>query len=310
VAVYAGNGSATLGGIYSSADATVAKDGQHTVSLTAPADQNRVQAVNVPLSVVVSHTGSGTATDVHFQVALTADFAAPVRDFTLVALPDGYTTTVQTALSDQTKYYWRARAAYAGSGLWQAWTPARWFMVDTATGRGFADAHMNIGVTLTADPDSVAYVHENIGVIVAPTSFSVAYVLENVGLKFTPDPDGVAYVHEGDVSTNPPAPYIWFLLPAAGRSGDGVRIFCFGVGDLQATFAGSVELDYGSTVGWVAVPVISWQTFPPGPEAYTALRKLDPAAGYIDMQHSVIEIVIPDGALPPGYPLRIRTVTP
>lgn len=310
MATYSGSGTATLAGILSGADATVAKDGQHAVVLTAPADQNRVQAVNVPLSVVVSHTGSGTATDVNFQVSLTADFAAPDRDFTLVALPDGYTTTVQTALTDQTKYYWRARAAYAGTGLWQEWTPARWFMVDTATGRAFADAHMNIGVTLTADPDSVAYVHENVGVIVAPTSFSVSDVSENVGLKFTPDPDGVAYVHEGDVSTNPPGPHLWFLAPAAGRSGDGIKLYCFGVGDLPATYSGVVELDYGGGRGWVAVPVTSWQTYPAGPDAYTAARRLDPEAGYIDMQHTVLEITIPDGAAPPGYPVRIRTVTP
>jgi hypothetical protein len=116
------------------------------------------------------------------------------------------------------------------------------------------------------------------------------------------------YVYLGDVSTNPPDPHLWFLVPAAGRSGDGIKIYCFGVGDLQATFSGLVELDYG--FGWVSVPVTSWQTFPAGPNAYLASRMLDPEAAYIDMQHTAVEITIPDGALPPGYPLRIRTVTP
>jgi len=75
-------------------------------------------------------------------------------------------------------------------------------------------------------------------------------------------------------------------------------------------YSGSVELYYGTARGWVTVPVVSWQTFPPTANAYTAARKLDPETAYIDMQHSIVEIVVPDGAVPPGYPTRIRTVTP
>jgi hypothetical protein len=124
------------------------------------------------------------------------------------------------------------------------------------------------------------------------------------------DPDGVEYAHYGDVNTLAPFPHIWFLRPAAGRSGDGINIFCFGVGDLAETYTGSVELDFGGTIGWVAVPVVAWNTMPPTPDAYTAARLLDAETAYIDMQHSVVQITIPDGAIPPGYPLRIRTVTP
>jgi hypothetical protein len=155
-----------------------------------------------------------------------------------------------------------------------------------------------------------SYVDENTGPADNRKSLAIQYTDRNVGFAVNLVSIGWGYAALGDVNTAPPTPHVWFLKPAAGRSGDGINIYCFGVGDLIETYAGSVELDYGGTIGWVAVPVTSWQTFPPGPEAYTMARKLDQETGYIDMQHSVVQITIPDGALPPGYPLRIRTVTP
>jgi hypothetical protein len=281
----------------------------YAVALAGPPAGTRPPSLAVPLSLLVSST-SAINTDVAVQVSVDPAFGSLAYSNTLTNRADGIHSVTVSGLADQTKYYWRARAAETGTTTWTAWTPAWTFTPDLSAGKAFGYVYLNAGADAVPDPDSVGWVAENVGVAVTPSSVGFGAVSENVGVAVTLSGVGFGYAHYGDASTNPPDPRIWFLLPAAGRSGDGIRIFCFGVGDLAATFSGSVELDYGSILGWVAVPVISWQTFPPGPEAYTALRKLDPAAGYIDMQHTVIEIVIPDGAVPPGYPVRIRTVTP
>lgn len=281
----------------------------YAVALDGPPSGTRPPSRAVPLTLLVSST-SAINTDVAVEVSADPAFGSLFYSNTLTDRADGIHSVTVSGLVDQTKYYWRARAAETGTTAWAAWTPAWTFTPDLSAGKAFAYVNLNAGADLQPDPDSVAYVAENVGAELTPSGTGFGYVGENVGVMVTLSGLGFGYAHYGDASTNPPDPRVWFLLPAAGRSGDGIRIFCFGVGDLVGTYSGSVELDYGGTVGWVSVPVISWQTFPPGPDAYTAARKLDPAAGYIDMQHSVVEIVIPDGAAPPGYPVRIRTVTP
>lgn len=70
-----------------------------------------------------------------------------------------------------------------------------------------------------------------------------------------------------------------------------------------------VEINYGGE-NWEPVQVLGWQTYPPDPNAYTELRMIDPETEHIDMQHTVIEITVPEEAVPPGYPIRIRTNGP
>jgi hypothetical protein len=185
------------------------------------------------------------------------------------------------------------------------------FTPDLNSGRAFGYVESNLGVFLVQEPDvtSVEYVNLNFGVYLVQERdvTSAEYVNLNHGVEITLDPDGVEYVHYGDVNTLTPTPHIWFLKPKSGRPGDGIRIFCFGVGDLQATFSGVVEAYWGPVIGWVAVPVITWQTYGPTAAAYTALRQLDELAEIIDMQHTVIEITVPLTALPPGMPVRIKT---
>ena len=306
---YTGASTVTLEGMVSGADPTIGKDGSHVVQLKSPADQNRVQSTNVPIQMVVSHTGSGTATDVNLQISLTADFANPVQDLTLTNRADGYVGSTVTGLIDQTKYFWRARAAYAGSGLWGVWTATMSFTVDTATGRAFHYVHQNVGVATLSDRDAVHSVQENVGLIYAPGSFAAHSVQENIGLALYVDPDAVHWAH-WDVNTNTPVPMLWFLKPPTGRAGDGIRIFCFGAGDLQAQYGAVVEIDYGGSRGWQSVPVISWQTYPASVNAYTAARVIDADAEIIDVQHTVVEILIPEDAVPAGYPIRIRTEGP
>jgi hypothetical protein len=303
-------GSATIGGVTGSAALLVGAQG---ITPYSPTSGSRIQTLALFLSIFVGRT-DGLNSDIEWQVATDAAFSNVVWSTSLSNQPAGQKSVITSTMVDKTTYYWRARASLTGAGTWTAWTPTRTVTPDLNTGRGYAYIHENVGVTVSPEPDvtSVQPVHENVGVLLTLDRdvTSVQPVHLNVGFRLYPDPDAVQYVHEGDVNTLPPTPHIWFLSPAAGRSGDGIRIFCFGVGDLVSTYAGSVQLYYGSVLGWVTVPVVSWQTFPPGPNAYTAARMLDPETGYIDMQHSVVEIVVPDGALPPGYPLRIRTVTP
>lgn len=280
----------------------------YAVALDGPPAGTRPPSLAVPLTLLVSST-SALNTDVAVQVATDAGFASVVYSNTLTNRADGIHSVTVSGLVNATKYYWRARAAETGTTSWAAWTPAWTFTPDLAAGKGFGYVSENVGAQLTPDPDSVAFVDENVGVIVSPSSVGFGYNSENVGVVVTLSGLGFGYAHYGDASTNPPGPHVWFLLPAAGREGDGIGIYCFGVGDLVGTYAGSVELFYAGA-GWVAVPVVSWQTFPPGVNAYTAARVLDPSIPHIDMQHTVIEIVVPAGALPPGYPLRVRTVTP
>jgi hypothetical protein len=273
------------------------------------------------------------------------DTLRPPRDFLIQGSNDG---TAWTTLSTQTgvtwspanelkTFNWSNSTAYlyarvyvtaANGANYQNWAEVTFsaagapvvvfdpwaFTPDLNAGRGFAYVDSNLGFNpvLDADVTGAAYVDLNVGadLVLDRDVTGAAYVDLNVGVQITLDADGVEYGHFGDVTTDPPAPHVWFLRPAAGRAGDGISIVCFGVGDLVGTYAGSVELDYGGTTGWVSVPVTAWNTFPPGPDAYTAARRLDEETGYIDMQHTVVEIVIPAGAVPPGYPLRIRTVTP
>jgi hypothetical protein len=80
------------------------------------------------------------------------------------------------------------------------------------------------------------------------------------------------------------------------------------VGDLQATYGGVVEyLDAGT---WHPIPVVTWQTFPGTANALTAARTINEELGILDPQHTGIQIVVPAGALPPGYPIRVRTNGP
>jgi hypothetical protein len=152
-------------------------------------------------------------------------------------------------------------------------------------------------------------VYLNQGVTAPSVFIDVFQIWENVGINDMKAFE-VFQMWEGDVSTNTPTPGIWFLSPDAGREGDGVRIFGFGTGATVGTYSGTVEAYFGPATGWQNVPVISWNVYPETANAYTAARTIDALAGIIDPQHSIIEIVVPPGALPPGFSLRIRTNGP
>lgn len=274
-----------------------------------PSSGTRLPATTVALEMVVSSSGV-LNTDVQIQVSTSAAFGTTVYSNTLTDRADGGHLVTVAGLANLTTYYWRVRAAETGTTGWSSWSPVQSFTPDLNSGKAWGYAANNTGAAGALHFPAFQYTDENAGPGDTLESSGYQYTDGNVGFPLTFKSEAWAYAHYGDVNTLAPSPHIWFLRPAAGREGDGISIVCFGVGDLVGTYSGSVQLYYGPAIGWVTVPVVSWQTFPPTPDAYTELRRLDPLAFHIDMQHSVIEIVVPLGALPPGYPLRVRTVTP
>lgn len=299
-----GAGSTTFGGLQATAAGQVWR---WTPELITPFDKTTVP-ITAPSLVTRQTSWDGNSASVQVQVSTASTFATTVHDSTVVQASGASVGRIVTALADGTTYYWRARA---GNGTdWSGWTATRSFKVSLVAGDVAETVTMNVGFLMTADRDATETVLMNVGVEITVVDNWPVYNYENVGVEVTTVDNWPVYSYENVDGTLYPTPVIWFLKPASGRAGDGFQIFGFGVGDLQATYAGEIQLDYGGSTGWVTVPVVSWQTFPASPDAYTEDRVLDPALGIVDPQHSVIEVVVPDNALPPGYPVRVRTVTP
>jgi hypothetical protein len=283
--------------------------GSYELAITSPANGTRLPALAVPVGYFLSSTGP--AMDAEFQAATDAGFSNLVYSNTFSGQGSGaHSFTVSAGLVNKTTYYLRGRVTEAGLGAWGAWSPVVTFTPDLDAGKGWAYSNFNIGADYFPDPDVAAFVDFNVGAQHFPDADAVHFVNENVGAAFFPASQSWHFAHWGDVSTNTPVPHLWFLKPAAGRSGDGIQLYCFGVGDLPATYAGVVEIDMGGGQGWVSLPVVGWQTFPATPAAYTAARVLDPENALIDMQHTVVSVTIPADLLPPGYSLRLRTEGP
>jgi hypothetical protein len=265
--------------------------GTYELAITDPVDGSRIPALGIPVGYYLSSTGADM--DVEFEIATDPGFGTAV-----VYAPsfDAQTSgahgfTISSGLVNQTQYWMRGRVSEAGTGSWQAWSTVVRFTPDLDAGKGFA------------------YVDQNIGAVYTPSGTGFRYVDVNVGVEITVRPDTSHYVNE-EVLTGTPVPHLWFVTPPSARAGDGVRIFGFGLGDLPATFGGVVEVYYGVARGWVAAQVITWQTYGASATAYGPARLLDVPAEYIDMQHQVVEITVPEDAIPPGYPIRIRTEGP
>lgn len=184
------------------------------------------------------------------------------------------------------------------------------FIIDPNSSRGVAIIEQNLGAETTLASSGSHYIEENVGLPSILASLAGAYVESNIGFIITLSAIGAGYIEEGEVNEDTPTPHIWFLQPDSGRPLDGVNVVGFGVGDLQTIYDGEVQIKAVDSTEWVSVAIVSWQTFPPTPDAYTPERLLDPIIPVIDMQHTVIGIVIPAEALPPGYQVRIRTDGP
>lgn len=239
------------------------------VSLLRPA--------SVPIStavlVVSAQTASGTV-DVRVQASTTDSFGTTLKDEVLTAVPgDGVSerSTTLTGLSDGATYYWRARVEPSGAPV-GPWVVGQ-FSVLMLTGTANEYTPVNIGWGLTPSPDALEYLPINIGVRDATTGVGAAYAWENIGLVFPDNGYGAEYLPQNIVAPAP-RPHLWFLSPTQGRPNDGFDLVCFGVGDLQSTYGSAVERYDTDTNEWVGVSIVSWQTFPARPAAYTEDREL------------------------------------
>lgn len=249
---------------------------------------------------------------VQLQVSVADSFSSTVHDSDLTQPHNTSQGRQVTGLPDNTTYYLRARAkkTIGSYDYVSPWTATKTFRVATKSGVASRNITMNVGVENTPARSWAAYAYENVGVEATPARSWPVYAYENVGVEQTPVDFVSQYVFEGDVTTDTPTPVIWFLRPDYGREGDGIDIVGFGFGDLQSTYSGVVEIDWGGVIGWQSVPIVSWQTFPPTDDAYTGDREIDEILGTLDPQHTVIQITVPSGAIPPGYPVRVRTDGP
>lgn len=306
MAIIDGAALGTLGGLRTHAYGVV---GDQVTVPYAPANYSRYPLLVLHLQAILSTTGSGNS-DVQWEVASDAGFATVVWTQTTLNHADGIVQVTTGPLTDGTLYWWRTRSAATGTTGWGAWSAVWQVTPDINTGRGYAYVDINVGIQPILDADVAEYVNLNAGVQITLDADAVEYVNINTGVEITRKSDGLEYGYVGDVNTDTPNPHIWFLRPNYGREGDGVSIVGFGFGDLVSTFSGVVEVDWGGVTGWQSVPVVSWQTFPPTVDAYGPDRTLNEFTNEIDMQHTTIEIVVPPGAIPPGYPVRVRTEGP
>lgn len=279
------------------------------VAILSPNNGVREPSQAVVLQFIVSST-TGFNVDVQVEVAEDETFTSIVWSNTLPALESGHTEVVASGLLDGTQYFWRVRAAEAGTTGWTEWTETRFFYVDLDAGKGFAYSFVNVGTEPnTVDPDPISYTYLNQGILDLPEPTAFAYVYGNAGLPATTSSAGIAYVYMGDVDDSTPTPHIWFLRPAAGRPGDGIRVIGFGFGDTPTQYNGVLEMLLNGE--WVGVDVTAWQTYPASPDAYTDDRMIDVITGLtVDPQHTEIEFVIASYLIPPGVSVRVRTDGP
>lgn len=290
------------------ATATAATETLDAVPIS-PESKTKEPSLTPTLVALISNTVPPST--VQWQVSTVNTFATTVWTGSQSNVADGVRSIlVTTSLTSGTTYFWRVRTGDTAGTTFGAWSAAIEFVPDTNMGRAYQDVYENVGREVASPERGTVDVYENVGIDDRVVLTGTDYVFGNVGVVIPSNPPASEYMYWGDVSSNTPVPHIWWLKPSSGRPGDGIQIVCFGAGDLQATFNGQVEIYMGATGGWQSVSVNTWQVFPPTANAYTGLRTLDEAANVIDMQHQIIEITVPSGAVPPGYPLRIRTDGP
>jgi hypothetical protein len=159
-------------------------------------------------------------------------------------------------------------------------------------------------------PDAIEYVFASVGIDEADSIPDASeQVLANVGIVSEDSlPAGVESVYVGDVNTDTPTPHIWWLMPNAGRPGDGFNIVGHGFGTDQSTYDGSVEMEIATI--WGAISVTDWDLVAAGTHAYDDDREMNFETGVITMEHGVIAVVVPIDAVPPGSLVRVVTDGP
>lgn len=164
---------------------------------------------------------------------------------------------------------------------------------------------VNVGIEKTVSDRGTDSILENVGAEKTYSSVGSDAILENVGIEQTVKGVATDFILEGDVDTSIPTPHIWELRPDSGREGDGFSIIGFGFGAAQGTYTGTIFWLDGITE--VPLGVVSWTLVAPTSDAYTANRKIDVANDIVDPEHGQIDSIVLTGAIPPGYPIYVRT---
>lgn len=259
---------------------------------------------------------SAVDADVDIEVSSDDTFTTTDWSTTLVTLSSGNYNVLPTGLTPGTTYYWRMRAGEAGSGVFGDWVlygdpGVPWSFV---YGPGRSEAHeytyINLGALDIPSPDAHEYVYLNAGFELVLSPDGGEYIYLNVGFEVTLNQDEHSYIYLGDIDESTPHPHIWWLYPAGGREGDGIKIVGYGFGHTQVEYDGVVEIDWGGTLGWQPIAHVSWQTIVAGSDAYTEDRRISEFLNLSDPEHQIVEIIVPPDAIPPGYPIRIRTDGP
>lgn len=270
-----GVGATTLGGLTSSANGQLQF---WRTTLNDPLSGEDQPSTMVGLNVTVQ-TWDAAAVNVQFQVSTDSGFGTVVHDQTIVGVAHNVAFThYVSGLNNNTTYWWRARAVPASGEVlpWSSTNGTFDVVMLSGDAREYIDFNvgvesLNLATSLIGDAREA--VDFNVGTEDVDNQDAREMIDFNVGFEYIVTGEGYEYLLEY-VLDGTPIPHIWFLKPASGRPSDGIEIVGWGFGDLQGTFDAGVEFDYGVLFGWIDVPVVSWQTFPPNAAAYTEDRQL------------------------------------
>jgi hypothetical protein len=266
-----------------------ASGGFYSIEWIVPAGWRLASAQLNPLITVKPHSNDGTLMTVEIESATNSSFTAGVVTTTLTnKASDVNVQSLIGPFTDLTTVYLRTRAG--GGGNWSEWVGPVRLDLNSKIGNARQYVLLNNGYGAgTSWPEAIEWVQLNNGFPPLPS----------VG-------DAVEYVLEGDVNTDTPTPRIWGIFPTAGRSGDGFTIYGHGFGATAGTYSGIAVMEMSPDQ---TLSVSSWTQVAAGADAYNGNRKLDLSQSpvVITMEHQKIDVTVPTGAVPPGYPVRVDT---
>lgn len=299
-------------GLGSGGRASVAYAAQSVVNQAPP----RAMRTVAPLLEVLVDNLSGGPSDVQVQVSTSSSFGTTVFNTTLLNVPDGPANVLATGLTLGTVYYWRARAANAGTTSWGPWSgdasatgPIPWsFRYDAEFSAAAEAIHLSQGVGSDLRSLATASLLESVGFEVILVSQATGSLLENVGFEIVLSSQATALTYEGDVNVDPPVPHIWFLWRPYGFGGNEVWAFGHGFGNPRSEFDGSILFNVGPdyTTDDVNLGINEWYEQIAGPDAYTEDRRIDPGDFFtdphVDTEVGIIRFVAPIEVVPDQDP--------
>jgi hypothetical protein len=164
--------------------------------------------------------------------------------------------------------------------------------------------YSNAGFKVVLSAEAREYVYSNAGFKVVLSAEAREYVYENAGFQIILKSDVREYVYESEVDTSVPVPHVWFTYQPQGSAGDKVKLYGYGLGHVIDQYGADTWVDYGPvfTTDNVAAGVDDWEDVAPGPDAYTAVRRIWPGSltvpPVVTMSVEVITIIMPTAIAP------------